>query len=357
MSQLERLLKRVPDSVQNAIGLISGIITIITAITTVIGIVIALTKGSFSISAINKPYVAVVVVCAMNVFLLNKTIKYRKIQAQTREVFSKSYYTLLHDYRNLKGELEVSEYNKYAVYHQIVNFLTNTLDSLCSIFNILTRQEVSACIKIIEPSNNLEYLTAKVKTFCRSKNSDSRRFQYDNDSTRNETIICKNTDFNSIVQPGKTVSCFYKRDLEAYQKQHQDTDDEYLNSNPEWKKYYKATIVVPIRIANKRNANVESQDSYTILGFLCIDSLSTHAFEESQEKYYTRIVKAYAALLYSVLDVYKNKIGFVSCNAIHNGQRFDGENAAVFDINAGSALKKSVFGNDNAMGLTKEEAK
>ena len=324
MNQLDNLLKKVPDSVLNAIALISGIITIFPAIFSLIRIIISLIKGSFSISTISKPYVAVVMVCALNVLLINKILKYRKIQAQTRSVFSKSYYSLLHDYRNLKGELEVSEYDKNAVYHKIVNFSTNTLDSLCSIFNILTRQEVSACIKIIEPSNNLEYATAKVKTFCRSKNSDSRRFQYDNDSTRNETIICKNTDFSTIVQPGKTVSCFYKRDLVAFQKHHQDTDEEYLNSNPEWKKFYKATIVAPIRIANIRNSKVKSEDSYTILGFLCIDSLSTHAFEESQETYYTKIVKAYAALLYSVLDVYKNKIGYVSSNAVHIGQNPDG---------------------------------
>ena len=67
-------------------------------------------------------------------------------------------------------------------------------------------------------------------------------------------------------------------------------------------------LVAPIRIANKRNPKVPEEQSYTIRGFLCVDSLSKHAFEDSQREYYQHIVKAYAALLYSILDIYKIRV-------------------------------------------------
>lgn len=324
----DNLFKKIPDSFINALGVISAIITIIGALVTVFKAAMQLYNGQLSIASLINEHVAFGFVILFNIWLIYKIIKYRKIQAETREIFSRGYYDMLRGYRNVMGEIEVSDYSKEAVYQLIINYSSDVLNTLCDIFNKLTRQEVSSCIKIIEPSNDLEYTNAKVKTFCRSKNSDSRRTVYDNDSTRGDTIVCRNTDFDSIVQPGKSLSCFYQQNLEEYQKQLKKIGEEYRNSNAEWKEYYKATIVVPIRIANKRNSKTKLEDSYTILGFLCVDSLSTHAFESSQRVYYQYIVKSFAALLYSVMDVYKDRMGMrdgntTRSNTVHSERKDD----------------------------------
>ena len=306
---LDNFFKRIPDSIINALGVVSAIITILGALLGVYKAVRLLFAGQLSIASLINGHLVLIFICLFCIWLVYKLIKYRKIQAETREIFSKGYYEVLRGYRNSMGEIEVSNYSKEAVHQLVLKYSTDILDTMCDIFTKLTRQEVSGCIKIIEPRNDLGYSNAKVKTFCRSKNSDSQRTVYDNDSNRNETIVCLNTDFDSIVQPGKSLSCFYQQDLEEYQRQLSKIGEEYRNSNQEWKKYYKATIVAPIRIANVRNPRTELQDSYTILGFLCVDSLSTHAFEASQKMYYQYIIKAFAALLYSVFDVYKDKMG------------------------------------------------
>ena len=311
---LDNFLKKIPDSFINALGVISAIITIIGALVTIIKSVRQLLNGQLSFTALVNEHLALGFTVLFSIWLLYKIIKYRKIQAETREIFSRGYYDILRGYRNVMGEIEVSDYSKEAVYQLVYNYSTDVLNTLCDIFYKLTRQKVSGCIKIIEPSSDLEYTNAKVKTFCRSKNSDSRRTVYDNNSTRSDTIVCRNTDFDSIVQPGKSLSCFYQQNLEDYQKQLRKIGEEYRNSNTEWNEYYKATIVAPIRIANKRNSKTKLEDSYTILGFLCVDSLSTHAFEASQRVYYQYIIKAFAALLYSVLDVYKDRMGMRDSN-------------------------------------------
>lgn len=308
MKWVNDLLKSIPDSALNAIGLLSGIITISSLIPILFKMIGMITKGTFSIAVFSNIHIAFILLLLFCIWLLYKTFKYRKIQAETRELFSQSYYDLLRNYRNTMGEIEVAQKKSEDSLRLMKDFIRLTLNVLCDVFYTLSRQKVSSCIKIIEPGEDLDYINARVVTFCRSSNSDSERQAYDERNRDRNTLICDNTDFNNIVEPGKSKSCFYCSDLIAYQKKIKKLGDRYNNTNTEWADYYRATIVVPIRIANQRNPNNDLNTSYTILGFLCVDSMSTHAFEESQKAFYTAIVKGFAALLYSILDIYKRKI-------------------------------------------------
>ena len=271
------LLKSIPDSVLNAIGLISGFITISSIIPITVKMLGMILKGTFSISVLSNMHFAFILLLLFCIWLLYKIFKYRKIQAETRELFSQSYYDLLRNYRNTMGEIEVAQKKSEDSLRLMKDFICTTLNVLCNVFFILSRQKVSSCVKIIEPGKDLDYINARVMTFCRSSNSDSQRQAYDERNRERNTLICDNTDFNNIVEPGKSQSCFYCPDLIAYQKSLKKLGERYDNTNPDWEDFYRATIVVPIRIANQRNPNNELETSYTILGFLCVDSMSTHA--------------------------------------------------------------------------------
>ena len=307
MEWFDNILKRIPDSVLNVIGLLSGVITIVNVFPIIVKTIRMVLSGTFSFSQLNSLRVSAIFLLLFCIWLIYKTFKYRKVQAETREVFSEGYYNLLRSYRNSMGEIQVAQKQSEDSLRIIRDFIREALDVLCDVLEKLTRQKISGCVKIIVPGKDLSYMNARVYTFCRSKNSDPQRDAYDKDS-RKKTLICENTDFNKIVAQDKSQSCFYCSDLIAYKKWSKKIGDDYYNSNNRWEDFYRSTIVAPIRIANERNPHNELKDQYTILGFLCVDSKSTHAFEESQKAYYQPIIKAFAALLYPVLELYKLQI-------------------------------------------------
>lgn len=321
MEWVDDILKRIPDSVLNVIGLLSGVITIVNIVPILVRTIRMVLSGTFSFSQLNSLRVSAIFLLLFCIWLLYKTIKYRKVQAETREVFSKGYYNLLRRYRNAMGEIQVAQKKSENSLRIIRDFIQDALDVLCDVLEKLSRQKISGCVKIIVPEKELSYKNASVYTFCRSKSSDPQRDAYDKDS-RKKILIRENTDFNIIVEQDAqdlNQSCFYCSDLIAYKKWRKKTGADYYNSNNRWDDFYRSTIVVPIRIANEKNPHNELKDQYTILGFLCVDSKSTHAFEESQKAYYQPIIKAFAALLYPVLDLYRFEIDSKKEQARRNG--------------------------------------
>lgn len=100
-------------------------------------------------------------------------------------------------------------------------------------------------------------------------------------------------------------SSFYQGNLKEFAESLKKIGQKYQNSTENWEDYYIGTIVVPIRIANKRLFYTSEEESYNILGFLCADSLSTKAFTEEAKQRNIYYVKAYAALIYNILSKYQ----------------------------------------------------
>lgn len=188
-----------------------------------------------------------------------------------------------------------------------VFFAVNVLDNLCSLLKTLTRKEVSACVKIINPNDNLTFDSATVSTFCRSSNSNPERFILDETYLEVE-YIKDNTIYNEIVSPGRSQGSFYECDLREYVRSLEKKGEKFLNTNPEWQKYYESAVVVPIRFLNRRSPKDTDQDSYTLLGFLCVDSMSRNAFLQSKQAYYTSIIRADADAFAVILWNYKRII-------------------------------------------------
>ncbi len=169
-----------------------------------------------------------------------------------------------------------------------VNYLSDTLSSL-------TGKEVNVCIKVFEPTKNgnpYDENNAYISTLCRSSNSQSTRTNKDKISK-----VIDNTDFSIILFEG--ASEFYQVDLNEYLK-----NNEYRNSNKLWKKQYKCTIVVPIRIGNKF-LNGGDDNMYDIMGFVCVDSNSIDTFTNYNILYYVDIVKSFSDALYKYFKQYE----------------------------------------------------
>ena len=87
-----------------------------------------------------------------------------------------------------------------------------------------------------------------------------------------------------------------------------------MNTTPNWDRHYRLTIVAPIRISKSRvfvedkkamSPSAKDNNAYFIVGFLCVDSMSTDVFVKSEEKYYCHIIKSYAALFYTFFKLYR----------------------------------------------------
>lgn len=295
MRVLDKLFNSIPTSILNAIAIISGTITIITAIPFLRILLIAIIKGSLSFTVIiSNIRILPIVLGVLCTYFFFQAVKNKKIQNKIQFAYSDSYYSLLSgckdvfldtDNINLKNEIE---------YNNLRFFVSSVLDNLCSLLKVLTNKEISACVKVIKYDDILTIDNAKVLTFCRSRTSDPARLEHDLRNMAGD-FIKDNTIYNFLVRPELTPTFFYECDLPAYAKRLRRVGKEYINSNPRWADYYKGVIVAPIRILNTKSPNEkDGKYSYTLLGFLCVDSTSKNAFLPSKTKYYSSIVKAYA---------------------------------------------------------------
>lgn len=302
--------EKIPIGFINFLTIISSLITVVTPIVGIIKLN-ELKKLYPEKNAILLIYViTVVILLAMLVIMLRYMIKYRKMLMGTRKALTAGFFSLTRKFRNTyfdilsyrkKGKLTVE-----LLTEKVENFLKESLDSICQIYKELTYQDVCACIKYIDSVGEIDRETATIKTFVRSSNTDSKRSENDNNNTK-PIYVKDNTDFYSILSPNSSnkKSYFYQRNLVQYAKDAKEKGDSYNNSTMNWERFYKATIVFPISIANKRLFFNTQSHCYDVVGFLCIDSLSTDAFLERDEKYNRDVAQAFAAEIYVILSQYR----------------------------------------------------
>lgn len=301
---MKEKLHNIPLWFINLITVISGIITIITPVVTIfITIASGIVPQVFFV-------ITVVTLSCFTIILFMRMKKYRTIANNRMEKTSDNYHRLLHYARDLyfqvmhnykKGTLTISGLSE--LYR---SELSKILDLLCNVMNAHTERNISSCIKLITYPNDEEVIfenNAQLVTFCRSNNSDTNRENYEQ---HKEIWLTQNTDFLEIISNNNNKNYFYQGDLEKYAKQLHDMGRDYENSNTRWSDYYKGTVIVPIRIEFKKLYHQKKDDAYHIIGFLCIDSLSTDAFTEKQEKYNVDIVKSFADIVYILLGQYRH---------------------------------------------------
>lgn len=106
--------------------------------------------------------------------------------------------------------------------------------------------------------------------------------------------VHKNTDFKLIMV--ETYPYFAFNNLKNFEKE---TRTEYENTTDHWEKKYLATIVFPI---SKCISSHKEKESFEVLGFLCVDTLSTQAFSGDVGPMCIDFVESLSYLLYAFLD-------------------------------------------------------
>lgn len=220
------------------------------------------------------------------------------------------FYNLTHDYRNnINILVKLYKTNALSV-ESLTSIVKNELELmlgyLCNTMQFYTGVKVCACVKIVANTrkSTTKFNNAKLVTMVRSKNSDPLRSEID--STKQELIkVCDNTDFLEIVSTNAVKGYFYQCDLDEYSERLRIEGREYKNTNAQWRDFYRSTIVIPLKISNEKIFYSRQDTGYTLIGFLCVDSMSNEVFIECRENLYINIMKIYGYLIFDILSKYK----------------------------------------------------
>ena len=303
--KLNKIFEKIPTGWLNFLTIISSIMTIGSPFI-----------GWIAIKVVypDKPNILIIystIICAvvgMLLLLSRYMIKYRKILVEVKSATSENFFDLNRQFRNNYFDIDkISKEGTLSIEYlteKVERMLKSSLDDICEIYKAFSGQKVSACVKYIDSVGSVELNDATLRTFVRSTNSDVKRYEQENNLTK-PIYIKDNSDFYEILDPNNKQYFFYQQNLLEYAKECAKRGSEYKNSTPAWYLYYKGTIVVPISIANKRLAFSGKKHHYDVLGFLCIDSLSTEAFLESEKNYNMNIAQAVAAQMYVTLNQYR----------------------------------------------------
>ena len=303
-----RKFGNIPTSVVNFATVIPFLISTVSAVLWIISFFVEFNKNSVLLTfCADVRFVLFMFISVLLIYQQKKSSAEHYKDLERTKKLSRNYYEFLHSFRNKMGEFQVLKkkepHNLQSVQLLVKELIKSALDNLCDIYFIYSEEVISGCVKMIVPTDSeITIDNACVQTFERSTHSHSGRRVID--ELVNVQKVKGNTDFYEILLDSKK-SVFYQADLVEFGNHLKEIGRKYENTNAEWEKYYHGTIVAPIRIANRRNPHNDKSSDYTILGFLCVDSMSTKAFSCDNQEFYTNIIKSYASLLYIVLEQYK----------------------------------------------------
>lgn len=293
MSEKQR---NIPYWVLDMVSLFSGVITIMSAVIgafKINSIVSDLPDGRYQVNINSILTYLVVALIFLLVIVFLQMRKYGQLLQKARKVTTKNYYNFLHDFRNQYFEM-IKEHKINSgtnQKHKLEMLTQNTkeymikgLNYLCEIVSSAARDEISGCIKVIDniggDGKSIDLQKAKIKTFCRSNSTDIERISRDALVENDASVkIVDNTIFYEILR-GNSSSYFYQKDLKEYAKKLEAAGEEYKNSSSQYWKYYRGTVVAPIRIAKERLYYEQSNSGFDVIGFLCIDTKSPNVFRE-----------------------------------------------------------------------------
>lgn len=261
----------------------------------------------------------IVAVIAVFLAAFLKLLKFRQIASKRLKGFSSAfhafsdtlrdeYYTLMSLYS--KGKLDSEQLTRMAE-----ATCQKAVDIIATAFTESTDEKVCVSIKYFPRLTNRrsfpknmnvdDYMLA---TLCRSANSPTER------QGHRLMRVGDNTGFQLIIK--YQHNHFRTQDLAKYINEISGSGSGgFHTTNPNWERYYRSVITVPIRIRRSiltPPRGTSRGSGYHIIGLLCADSLSTSAFKGEEElDAYTNLLKSYADALYIYLervDFYLSKV-------------------------------------------------
>jgi len=266
---------------------ILGYITLIASAISILFVAYAIYKSDWQISYVVVSIVlavVIVIIALANMLLLRRydkldresskeyhllDLKFRKSassiscleekikdELNTKTKIAQIIHNFSHEYRNVINEIHSDlisqDYSNFENRRTSFRmFIVYMLSNIKEVFDILTFDEVSVCIKILYKEEEKFF----VKTFMRD--NISYRERSDTEKFLPEYPYYENTAFKNIMDIHCPDSHYLCNDLNK--------EKGYSNINKKWRKYYNACLVVPIRlIIGKHSSNV--------IGFICVDN-------------------------------------------------------------------------------------
>ena len=168
-------------------------------------------------------------------------------------------YELYNERSAIVSEEDLADFER--IDHERTNemFYLFLVDNIKRIFDLLTSDKCSVCIKMLDEGNHESEIM--VRTFMRD--SGSYRERKSSDKAIYEYPYHENSAFKTILAPDTPNSYYVSDDLSK--------ERTYINMNPNWNQYYNATLVCPIRIEILEEEESENY-KYSVLGFICVDN-------------------------------------------------------------------------------------
>ncbi|MEA3369537.1 MAG: hypothetical protein U9Q24_04220 [Candidatus Ratteibacteria bacterium] len=211
----------------------------------------------------------------------------RKVQAFQAAMYK--IHRINHGYRDVLRAM-FHRHNPITDRSQLVVAEEKTLRSvcqkICSIYEGLIGRPCLATVKLItKESNGKRYCS----TYIRSEENCER----DNDPMQYEIGKLLNTAFDQALLPSNLGLCshFFSADLTK--------ERNYNNQRQHWQRYYRSTIVVPIRSVAQ-----DSTDTADDVAFLCIDTMSQNRLNE---RYHLQLLAGFADQMYNFISLMRGK--------------------------------------------------
>ena len=258
------------------------------------------------------PYIIVIVV--VNILLIANIFvfveKTTGVKANKAKKFIDGYKKILKNYTNSLVDYEEKCRSVASIdelYNNTSSCLKALVDDTGDVLSKITGKKVRACVKAFpEKYTHHDIFKMELMTICRSD-----RLLSESIVERQDRIpVHENTDFKLIMV--ETYPYFAFNNLLNFEKE---TKTEYENTTKHWEKKYLATIVFPI---SKCFSTHNGKESFEVLGFLCVDALSTQAFSGDIGPMCIDFVESLSYLAYEILDKciqYRETLEQAQCTA------------------------------------------
>lgn len=269
--------------------------------------------------------ILVIVAIFLIIFLLLMALKYRNSVIIKMNALSRGFFYVMdkslgviESMENVENEIEVQDKKcadcvvknssiRILLNKHLSEYANTILNKISETFSEHVSFPVSTCIKMVLPSRDDTDEEQYVRTLARDEESNEQRKNF---AEAKSIPISKNSDFLNIINGSSkgngSAPCFYSSNLVKYSEELEKVTDgeyKYLNSNHDWKKYYIATMVVPIGMP----INTPQGKEFKVWAFLCADSMSPKAFTRRQKTINIRLMRAFAGMISMVLKVYIEK--------------------------------------------------
>lgn len=160
------------------------------------------------------------------------------------------------------------------------------------IFNRVTHRSCLVTIKLVTIDNEKCYAHTYVRSQQLCQRDSAGRKRYAVGSGENTAF-----DMALAKRPDGLPSHFYSGDLRKLEIKHA-----YFNERQHYQRYYKSTLVVPIRGRNTHTTI--SSPEFDLVGFLCIDTLSVNRLNNGFHLY---MLSALASQMYNFMSFMRGK--------------------------------------------------